>query len=121
MKVIDELRRIERDILPAPWATARGSFNALVLSVGRLCIASLGWNTREEDAKHARAIVAMRNSHAALLRVAEAVARYAELDDLECDLIGGQPEICPAIVTRGGPCHWCEMRAALAELEQVRL
>ena len=106
MRVLEELRRIERDILPAPWATARGSFNTLVLSVGRLMIASLGWNTREEDAKHARAIVAMRNSHPALLQVAEAAR------DVGGDYAEHEGPQTPA---------FARLRAALAELEQVQL
>ncbi len=128
MNVIEELRRIERDILPAPWTTARGLLNSLVLSVGRLCIASLGWNTREEDAKHARAIVAMRNSHAALLRVAEAAHQLEEADffydALRDALNDPQAHVdasrAHATVERMKVAR-IELRAALAELEALEL
>jgi hypothetical protein len=70
---------------------------------------------RREDAE---AHAAARNALPALLRVARAAQRYAELSDLPCDyedLDEGQP--CPGIERNGGPCHWCDLRAALAALD----
>lgn len=104
MNVIEELRRIERDILPAPWTAAVGTINTLVLSVGRLTIASLGWNTRAEDARHARAIVVMRNSHAVLLRVAEKAIAWRDADHPLVEMAAHR-----------------ELMAALAELEALEL
>lgn len=50
-----------------------------------------------------------------LLRVREAAQRYADLSDLPCDYEDLEPGApCPGIESNGGPCHWCELRAALA-------
>lgn len=32
----------------------------------------------------------------------------------DCDYTDGEPETCPGVAENGTPCHWCEMRAALA-------
>lgn len=48
-----------------------------------------------------------------LLRVRAAADRLLGLDD-RCDYIDGTPAVCPGIERDGGPCHWCELRAALA-------
>ena len=39
-----------------------------------------------------------------------ALVRYVELSP-DCDYVDGEPDVCPGV---GGPCPWCEMRAAIA-------
>jgi hypothetical protein len=42
----------------------------------------------------------------------DAIRRYLELSP-DCEY-GGEPDVCPGV---GGPCHWCELRAALRAAE----
>ena len=41
-----------------------------------------------------------------------AIERYLNLDS-DCDYTDGFPDVCPGIEQQGGPCHWCELNAAL--------
>lgn len=45
-----------------------------------------------------------------------ALERLLNLSD-ECDFVEGTPEVCPGETNEfyGGPCHWCQARAAIAE------
>lgn len=51
--------------------------------------------------------------------VVKATERYLELES-NCDYVDGEPEVCPGIADYGYPCHWCQMRQALAAYEKVR-
>lgn len=62
-------------------------------------------------------VLALAEQYAALARQRDgllaACQRMMRLDD-SCDYTGDVPEICPGIAENGAPCHWCEMRAAIA-------
>lgn len=119
MQVIEELRRRYEAATPGRWKGERNRVVTEPVTVPGLAIEVVA---RAVDAPDAAHVSAMHNAHEALLRVAAAVARYAELDELRCDYrLDGSPDDCPGIVEAGGPCHWCEMRAALTALEQVQL
>lgn len=45
--------------------------------------------------------------------VVAATERYLELSS-DCDYVGGEPDVCPGVAENGGPCHWCDMRQAVA-------
>lgn len=48
-----------------------------------------------------------------------AAERYLDLNS-ECDYVGGEPEVCPGIAAHGHPCHWCQLRAAVAAYVKAR-
>lgn len=53
-------------------------------------------------------------AHARAERMRAAIERYLSLES-DCEYVEGAPAICPGIEQRGGPCHWCELRAALED------
>lgn len=116
--MLDELERLERTAISGPWRVEHGSFNTYVLSNSGLHVASCAWQTREMDQESGKFIVATRNALPALLAVAKALRRYGDLSGFSCEYVEGEPDACPGVVESDGPCHWCEMRAALAALEE---
>lgn len=42
-------------------------------------------------------------------RMVAAIERLLALDS-NCEYVDGEPAVCPGV---GGPCHWCELRAAV--------
>jgi len=53
---------------------------------------------------------------ATIVKLVAAVQRFLDLDG-SCDYTDEQlpPEQCPGIAEVGGMCHWCQLRAALAD------
>lgn len=49
-------------------------------------------------------------------RARDAIRRYLDLNP-DCDYVAGAPDVCPGV---DGPCHWCEMRAALISQKDTR-
>lgn len=49
-------------------------------------------------------------------RMEFAIRRYLDLNG-DCEYVEGAPVVCPGMAENSGPCHWCELRASLAEVE----
>ena len=107
---LEDLKRLEQVATPPPWCVAPGSFNTLVLSPGKVTIASLGWNTRQVDRMHAAYIAAARNALPTLLRVAEAAREWERVTTEHVN--GTADEVIAARRAARA-----ELRAALAALE----
>lgn len=80
----------------------------------RLPLIEAALETYERTAQPGKALMdafeAALADNAALL---QACQRMLDLDS-NCEYAGGEPDVCPGVETEGGPCHWCEMRAAVA-------
>lgn len=107
--LLDTLEALERQATPGPWAIHTDLRKWVMNDDPR---AEWGIN-RDNDAAF---VVAARNAFPALLRMARAADRLLSLDD-RCDYVDGTPDVCPGIERDGGPCYWCDLRAALAALD----
>lgn len=65
------------------------------------------------EAENARLREEMAKLKAESARLRHACQRMLDLES-QCDYVDGEPAICPGIEQEGAPCHWCEMRAAVA-------
>lgn len=108
--LLDTLEALERQATPGPHRVSLKLGGCEVVDGQGEWLAEF---ERAEDAEH---YAAARNAFPALLRMARAADRLLSLDD-RCDYVDGTPDVCPGIERDGGPCYWCDLRAALAALD----